>query len=51
MRAAPRGRAVAIEARPDRAERIRRNAARLGVPGLEVVPGQAPGALAGPAGA
>jgi precorrin-6B C5,15-methyltransferase / cobalt-precorrin-6B C5,C15-methyltransferase len=47
MRADPRSRAVAIEARADRAERIRRNAARLGVPGLEVVPGQAPAALAG----
>jgi precorrin-6Y C5,15-methyltransferase (decarboxylating) len=47
MRAGPRCRAVAIEARPDRAERIRRNAARLGVPGLEVVPGAAPGVLAG----
>jgi precorrin-6B C5,15-methyltransferase / cobalt-precorrin-6B C5,C15-methyltransferase len=47
MRAAPRCRAVAVEARPDRAERILRNAARLGVPGIEVVDEAAPGALTG----
>jgi precorrin-6B C5,15-methyltransferase / cobalt-precorrin-6B C5,C15-methyltransferase len=40
-------RAVAIEARADRAARIRRNAAAFGVPGLEVRTGEAPGALAG----
>jgi len=40
-------RAVAIESRPDRAARIRRNATRLGVPGLVVVEGQAPGAFDG----
>jgi len=40
-------RAVAIEARADRAARIRRNAATFGVPGLEVMKGEAPGALAG----
>jgi precorrin-6B C5,15-methyltransferase / cobalt-precorrin-6B C5,C15-methyltransferase len=38
-------RAAAIEARPDRAARIRRNAAAFGVPGLEVVEGAAPEAL------
>ena len=40
-------RAVAIEAHPDRAARIRRNAAAFGVPGLEVVEGAAPKALTG----
>jgi precorrin-6Y C5,15-methyltransferase (decarboxylating) len=39
-------RAIAIEARPDRAARITRNAAAFGVPALEVVTGQAPDALA-----
>jgi precorrin-6Y C5,15-methyltransferase (decarboxylating) len=47
MRADPLARAVAIEAMPGRAARISRNAARLGVPGLQVVTGTAPGALAG----
>jgi precorrin-6B C5,15-methyltransferase / cobalt-precorrin-6B C5,C15-methyltransferase len=47
LRAEPLARAVAVEGRPDRAERVRRNAAALGVPGLEVVTGAAPGALAG----
>jgi precorrin-6B C5,15-methyltransferase / cobalt-precorrin-6B C5,C15-methyltransferase len=47
MRTSPSCRAVAVEARADRAERIRRNAVRLGVPGLEVVEGRAPDALAG----
>ena len=47
MRADPRSRAVAVEARADRGERIRRNAAALGVPGLEVVCGAAPAALSG----
>jgi precorrin-6B C5,15-methyltransferase / cobalt-precorrin-6B C5,C15-methyltransferase len=37
----PSLRAIAIERRPDRAARIRRNAAALGVPGLEVVEGEA----------
>lgn len=41
----PSLRAIAIEARQDRAERIRRNAARLGVLDLEVVEGSAPGTL------
>lgn len=43
----PSLRATAIEARPDRAERIRRNAEHLGVPDLAVVTGAAPAALAG----
>ncbi|MCW2814987.1 MAG: cobalamin biosynthesis bifunctional protein CbiET [Nocardioides sp.] len=42
MRAHPTCRAVAFEADAERAARIRRNAARLGVPGLEVVHGSAP---------
>jgi precorrin-6B C5,15-methyltransferase / cobalt-precorrin-6B C5,C15-methyltransferase len=40
-------RAIAIEARSDRAARIRRNAAAFGVPGLEVIEGVAPAAFAG----
>jgi len=47
MLADPSLRAIAIEARADRAARIRRNAAYFGVPGLEVVEGRAPEALAG----
>ena len=47
MRAEPTARAVAVESRPDRAERIGANAARLGVPSLAVITGQAPEALAG----
>jgi precorrin-6Y C5,15-methyltransferase (decarboxylating) len=47
MRTHPTCRAIAVEARADRAERSRRNAVRLGVPGLEVVEGRAPEALAG----
>jgi precorrin-6Y C5,15-methyltransferase (decarboxylating) len=47
MLADPLMRAFAIEARPDRADRIRRNAAAFGVPGLEVVEGMAPAALDG----
>jgi precorrin-6B C5,15-methyltransferase / cobalt-precorrin-6B C5,C15-methyltransferase len=43
----PSLRAIAIEARSDRAARIRRNAAALGVPGLVVVEDAAPGALDG----
>jgi precorrin-6Y C5,15-methyltransferase (decarboxylating) len=42
----PSLRAVAVEARPDRAARIRRNAEALGVPGLDVREGEAPAALA-----
>ena len=47
MLADPSLRAIAIEARPDRAARICRNAAALGVPELEVIEGHAPDALAG----
>jgi precorrin-6B C5,15-methyltransferase / cobalt-precorrin-6B C5,C15-methyltransferase len=47
MRTHPTCRAVTVEARADRAERIRRNAVRLGVPGLAVVEGWAPEALSG----
>ncbi|MFZ5845749.1 MAG: precorrin-6y C5,15-methyltransferase (decarboxylating) subunit CbiE [Actinomycetota bacterium] len=45
MRAHPSCTTTAVEADADRAARIRRNATSLGVPGLEVVRGQAPGAL------
>ena len=47
MRVHPASRAIAIEPRADRRERIARNAAALGVPGLRVVAGAAPLALAG----
>lgn len=47
MRAHPACRAVAVEARADRAERAGRNARALGVPGLEVIVGEAPASLAG----
>jgi precorrin-6Y C5,15-methyltransferase (decarboxylating) len=47
MLADPSLRAMAIEARADRAARIRRNAAALGVPGLEVIEDAAPAALDG----
>jgi precorrin-6B C5,15-methyltransferase / cobalt-precorrin-6B C5,C15-methyltransferase len=47
LRAEASARAVAIEARPERAERIATNAERLGVPRLEVRQGRAPEALAG----
>jgi precorrin-6Y C5,15-methyltransferase (decarboxylating) len=43
----PSMRGIAIEARGDRTARIRRNAAALGVPDLEVKEGAAPDALAG----
>jgi precorrin-6Y C5,15-methyltransferase (decarboxylating) len=43
----PANRAVAIEKNPERAARIACNAAALGVPGLEIVEGRAPVALAG----
>lgn len=45
LRAHPTCRAIAIEADPGRAQRIQRNAARLGVPTLEVRNGRAPEAL------
>lgn len=47
MRAHPTCRTIAIEANNARAERISRNARRLGVPTLDVVHGSAPEALAG----
>jgi precorrin-6Y C5,15-methyltransferase (decarboxylating) len=47
MLADPSLRAVAIEQRPDRAARIRRNAAAFGMPALDVIEGRAPDALAG----
>jgi len=47
MRVHPASRAIAVEPRADRRERIARNAAALGVPGLVVVPGAAPDALCG----
>ncbi len=40
-------RAIAIEADPERAQRIARNARAFGVPDLEIVCGEAPAALAG----
>ncbi|MGX9120619.1 precorrin-6y C5,15-methyltransferase (decarboxylating) subunit CbiE [Mesorhizobium sp. BHbsci] len=46
MLAHPSMRAIAIEADPTRAARIRRNASHCGVPGLVVVEGSAPKALA-----
>jgi precorrin-6Y C5,15-methyltransferase (decarboxylating) len=46
LRAHPTCRAVAIERDPERAARIARNAARLGVPDLRVVTGAAPESLA-----
>ncbi|RBY78391.1 cobalamin biosynthesis bifunctional protein CbiET [Geodermatophilus sp. TF02-6] len=47
MRVHPSCRAVAVESVAERAARVRRNAARLGVPGLRVVEGRAPAALSG----
>lgn len=47
MLADPSLHAIAIEAHAERAARISANAARLGVPGLRVVAGTAPAALAG----
>jgi precorrin-6Y C5,15-methyltransferase (decarboxylating) len=47
MRTHPASRAIAVESRADRRDRISRNAASLGVPGLAVVAGRAPEALAG----
>lgn len=46
MRAHPSCRAVTVERDPVRAERITRNADRLGVPGLRVLTGAAPAVLA-----
>ena len=47
MRSHPNCRTVAVEVDPERAERVARNAAALGVPSLSVVHGRAPDALAG----
>jgi precorrin-6B C5,15-methyltransferase / cobalt-precorrin-6B C5,C15-methyltransferase len=47
MRVHPASRAIAVESRADRRDRIARNAAALGVPSLVVVPGSAPEALSG----
>lgn len=46
LRAEPTARAIAVERRADRRERIARNALALGVPSLEIVAGEAPAALA-----
>ncbi|GHD08614.1 precorrin-6y C5,15-methyltransferase (decarboxylating) subunit CbiE [Tianweitania populi] len=46
MLAHPSLRAIAVEHEPERAARIRRNAAHFGVPGLTLVEGRAPDALA-----
>lgn len=47
MRIHPTCRAIAVEAHPERAARIGRNAEALGVPSLEIVQGRAPEALKG----
>jgi precorrin-6Y C5,15-methyltransferase (decarboxylating) len=47
LRAEPQACAIAIESRADRAERIRSNALRLGVPTLAIREGAAPAALEG----
>ena len=47
LRAAPGARAVAVERHEKRVSQIADNAARLGVPGLEIVAGEAPDALDG----
>ncbi|WP_426560952.1 precorrin-6y C5,15-methyltransferase (decarboxylating) subunit CbiE [Angustibacter sp. McL0619] len=47
MRHHPTCRAIAVERDSERADRLQRNASRLGVPGLQVVCGSAPRALAG----
>jgi precorrin-6Y C5,15-methyltransferase (decarboxylating) len=47
MRVHQASRAIAVEPRAERRERISRNAAALGVPGLVIVPGAAPEALTG----
>jgi precorrin-6Y C5,15-methyltransferase (decarboxylating) len=47
MLAHPAMRAIAIEANAERAERIGRNAAHFGVPGLRLVTGFAPAVLEG----
>ena len=47
LRGGEASRAVAVEKNPDRVSLIARNAAALGVPGLEIVGGAAPAALSG----
>ena len=47
LRAAPGAAAIAIERDPERSAMIARNATALGVPGLDIVMGAAPDALAG----
>jgi precorrin-6B C5,15-methyltransferase / cobalt-precorrin-6B C5,C15-methyltransferase len=47
MLADPSMKAIAVEAHPERAARIKRNAQNFGVPGLVLVEGEAPAALAG----
>ncbi len=47
LRAEPTARAIAVERAPERAARIARNAARLGVPSVRVVTGAAPAVLDG----
>jgi precorrin-6Y C5,15-methyltransferase (decarboxylating) len=47
MLADPTMGAIAIELSPERAARIRRNARNFGVPGLQVIEGEAPSALKG----
>ena len=47
MLADPMNRAVAIETRADRADRIARNAGALGVPGLDIREGRAPAVFEG----
>lgn len=47
LRAEPTARAIGIEQRPDRLDRARANARRLGVPGLKLIEGHLPEALAG----
>lgn len=46
MRAHPSCRTIAIEANPERADRVARNAGALGVPDLQIVEGRAPDVLA-----
>src|SRR6185312_1234004 len=45
MRVHPASRAIAVEPRAERRDRIARNASALGVPGLQIVAGTAPAAL------
>lgn len=47
MRTDPRNRAAAFERAPDRLPLIRLNADALGVPGLQIIAGEAPACLAG----